>query len=295
MTFSTIPDLVCRQQRHPSPGSCLQRRSAAVPPHSPGRQRRESQGPRHPGRDPHAPGHRAGPAARHPRGARRCSPASPASARWPWGSFPTRSPAATRTRPGRRWARSCGRSSRPRSTPAPSAPPSPPSTPRRSSSGRCTTALARLGVPRDATVLEPGCGIGNFMALAPAGMRFIGVELDRLSGRIARALLPRPRHPHRKLPRHAPARGPHRRRHRQRALRRPPARLPRDAPRPARLLPRQVPRRPEAWRRAGPGDQPLHARQAERRRCGSISRSRPISWAPSACPPTPSSRKARAS
>ena len=51
-------------------------------------------------------------------------------------------------------------------------------------------ALAHLGVPRDATVLEPGCGIGNFMALAPAGMRFIGVELDRLSGRIARVLYP---------------------------------------------------------------------------------------------------------
>src|SRR5881296_3800634 len=51
-------------------------------------------------------------------------------------------------------------------------------------------ALARLGVPSDATVLEPGCGIGNFLAYAPAGMRFIGVELDRLSGRIARALHP---------------------------------------------------------------------------------------------------------
>ena len=51
-------------------------------------------------------------------------------------------------------------------------------------------ALAHLGVPRDATVLEPGCGIGNFLALAPATMRFIGVELDRLSGRIARVLYP---------------------------------------------------------------------------------------------------------
>ena len=51
-------------------------------------------------------------------------------------------------------------------------------------------ALAHLGVPRDATVLEPGCGIGNFMALAPATMRFIGVELDSLSGRIARVLYP---------------------------------------------------------------------------------------------------------
>ena len=51
-------------------------------------------------------------------------------------------------------------------------------------------ALARLGVPSDATVLEPGCGIGNFLAHAPAGMRFIGVELDRLSGRIAQVLYP---------------------------------------------------------------------------------------------------------
>jgi len=51
-------------------------------------------------------------------------------------------------------------------------------------------ALARMGVPPDALVLEPGCGIGNFLALAPAAMRFIGVELDRLSGRIARALHP---------------------------------------------------------------------------------------------------------
>jgi SAM-dependent methyltransferase len=51
-------------------------------------------------------------------------------------------------------------------------------------------ALRRFGVPEHATVLEPGCGIGNFIALAPAAMRFIGVELDRLSGRIARALHP---------------------------------------------------------------------------------------------------------
>ena len=39
-------------------------------------------------------------------------------------------------------------------------------------------ALARLGVPANATVLEPGCGTGNFMSQAPEGMRFIGVELD---------------------------------------------------------------------------------------------------------------------
>jgi len=52
-------------------------------------------------------------------------------------------------------------------------------------------ALARLGVPKTATVLEPGCGIGNFMGAAPAGMRFIGVEMDDISGRIARAIHPK--------------------------------------------------------------------------------------------------------
>ena len=51
-------------------------------------------------------------------------------------------------------------------------------------------ALTRLGVPSDATVLEPGCGSGNFLRLAPEGMHFIGVELDSLSGRIAKALFP---------------------------------------------------------------------------------------------------------
>ncbi len=51
-------------------------------------------------------------------------------------------------------------------------------------------ALARLGVPENATVLEPGCGTGRFMTNAPAGQRFIGVELDSISGRIARVLHP---------------------------------------------------------------------------------------------------------
>jgi hypothetical protein len=51
-------------------------------------------------------------------------------------------------------------------------------------------ALSRLGVPPGATVLEPGCATGNFMRLAPPGMRFIGVELDRVSGCIARLLHP---------------------------------------------------------------------------------------------------------
>ena len=51
-------------------------------------------------------------------------------------------------------------------------------------------AIARLGIPNNATVLEPGCGTGNFMRMAPIGMRFIGVELDSISARIARALHP---------------------------------------------------------------------------------------------------------
>jgi N12 class adenine-specific DNA methylase len=51
-------------------------------------------------------------------------------------------------------------------------------------------AIARLGVPAEALVLEPGCGIGNFLSYAPKSMRFIGVELDSISGRIARQLHP---------------------------------------------------------------------------------------------------------
>jgi N12 class adenine-specific DNA methylase len=51
-------------------------------------------------------------------------------------------------------------------------------------------AIGRLGVPAGATILEPGCGIGNFMGQGREGTRFIGVELDSISGRIARALHP---------------------------------------------------------------------------------------------------------
>ncbi len=51
-------------------------------------------------------------------------------------------------------------------------------------------AIGRLGVPDEATILEPGCGIGNFMSQARQGTRFIGVELDSISGRIAKALHP---------------------------------------------------------------------------------------------------------
>ncbi len=51
-------------------------------------------------------------------------------------------------------------------------------------------ALARLGLPESATILEPGCGTGNFMTQAQPGQHYIGVELDSVSGRIARALHP---------------------------------------------------------------------------------------------------------
>lgn len=38
--------------------------------------------------------------------------------------------------------------------------------------------------------LEPGCGSGNFIGLAPAGARMVGVELDPVSAGIAAALYP---------------------------------------------------------------------------------------------------------
>ena len=51
--------------------------------------------------------------------------------------------------------------------------------------------LSRLGVPDNALTLEPGCGPGRFLYLAPKDMRFIGVEMDSISGRIAKALHPK--------------------------------------------------------------------------------------------------------
>jgi len=45
-------------------------------------------------------------------------------------------------------------------------------------------------VPEGATILEPGCGTGNFMSHGKPGAHFIGVEMDSISGRIARALHP---------------------------------------------------------------------------------------------------------
>ncbi len=52
------------------------------------------------------------------------------------------------------------------------------------------TAIRRLGVPLNGMILEPGCGTGNFMTFAPQALRFIGVELDLISGRIAQFLHP---------------------------------------------------------------------------------------------------------
>ncbi|MBS0265668.1 MAG: DEAD/DEAH box helicase family protein, partial [Planctomycetes bacterium] len=55
-------------------------------------------------------------------------------------------------------------------------------------------ALSRLGINNNATILEPGCGIGNFLGQGQPTQHFIGVELDGISGRIARAL-----HPHHEI------------------------------------------------------------------------------------------------
>ncbi len=52
-------------------------------------------------------------------------------------------------------------------------------------------ALAGFGVPAKGTrALEPGCAVGNFIGMAPPGMEFVGVEMETLSGRIARQLYP---------------------------------------------------------------------------------------------------------
>jgi N12 class adenine-specific DNA methylase len=49
-------------------------------------------------------------------------------------------------------------------------------------------AIARLGIPDQATILEPGCGTGNFIKYGKPGAHFIGIEMDSISGRIAKAL-----------------------------------------------------------------------------------------------------------
>ena len=61
--------------------------------------------------------------------------------------------------------------------------------------GAIYDALREAGIGRGdkpAAILEPGCGTGNFMRLAPADLAldFHGVELDPISARIAQALCP---------------------------------------------------------------------------------------------------------
>jgi type I restriction-modification system DNA methylase subunit len=48
-------------------------------------------------------------------------------------------------------------------------------------------ALENMGFKRG-NILEPSCGVGNFMGLLPESMdaKMYGVELDSISGRIAR-------------------------------------------------------------------------------------------------------------
>ncbi len=52
--------------------------------------------------------------------------------------------------------------------------------------------LARMGF-RTGNILEPGCGVGNFFGLLPESMaasKLYGVEIDSITGRIARQLYP---------------------------------------------------------------------------------------------------------
>lgn len=51
------------------------------------------------------------------------------------------------------------------------------------------TALARAGFT-GGPVLEPGCGSGNFIGLAPSSARMVGVELDPVTAKIAAYLYP---------------------------------------------------------------------------------------------------------
>lgn len=50
--------------------------------------------------------------------------------------------------------------------------------------------LRELGLPTAAEVLEPGCGSGTFLGLAPDGVQVTGVELDPVTAGIAAALYP---------------------------------------------------------------------------------------------------------
>ena len=50
--------------------------------------------------------------------------------------------------------------------------------------------LTSLGLPDNAQVLEPGCGSGNFIGRAPAGVEITGIELDPTTAAIAAKLYP---------------------------------------------------------------------------------------------------------
>ena len=53
-------------------------------------------------------------------------------------------------------------------------------------------ALSNMGF-QAGNILEPSCGVGNFFGMLPDGMsqsRLYGVELDSITGRIARQLYP---------------------------------------------------------------------------------------------------------
>ena len=55
--------------------------------------------------------------------------------------------------------------------------------------------VERLGF-HNGNILEPSCGVGNFFGMLPdsmAGSRLYGVELDSITGRIARQLYPNAR------------------------------------------------------------------------------------------------------
>ncbi len=54
---------------------------------------------------------------------------------------------------------------------------------------RMWEAVGRLGFD-GGRVLEPGCGAGTFIGMAPPGVQMTGVELDPTTARIARALYP---------------------------------------------------------------------------------------------------------
>ncbi len=160
--------------------------------------------------------HRAGPAARHAGGEAGPRPLRRLRRRRALASSPTPSPAATRTPPGRPSAKNSTRCLHPRNTPAPSAPP----TTRFTLLNRHAGDAPGPRTPRRSHQCH-GAGTGlwyrNFMAHAPSAMRFIGVELDSISGRIAGRCTPA-RHPDREFPRHQIARA--RRGDRQRPLRR---------------------------------------------------------------------------